>query len=582
MARPDDWSALDLASDPVPVDPLELEERAAHGERLSERAGEQVERFERLVDRGSDLNGTYALAFRQSCARTGIVLYHLHWRYAVVSEALRGLLGPLDEARTVSAQALETAREARRLQSEREDDADSTPNLFDGVVDTLHEATIEAAQAQCARAVQTYDEAAQTAAAAMRQAAEATDSQTLPSGVGAIRRFLDKAALLDTDTIPSEILAGFDAAMTPEQAARWWESLTEAEREYLIRYHPEMVGPVDGLPYAARSRANPILLDEYDGDLRDELAAVTEELENLEPDQPYQYDNHLRRVELLERAEVLRHKIDQIDDLRTTLNREERHLVHLEITDENVLSAVASGDLDSAEYVSTFVGGTGSNGPGTMASYDDLVDGVRQRSIDLDERRGGSGEVAMVTWLGYDAPSEIFTLGSENGANWRWRSEDGGARLADFQQGLDAVRSRTDGPLPTTSIVAHSYGTPTTGSALTRDFNVDNVVMMGPAGTGPDIADLQIDAGQISVLRTDDDAVPPGFHGQNPITAPGVNRLSTSGSDWGDASFGHGLGEGYLGDGSTAQHNVAATVLDRPGLRVDWERDYGRVGINAP
>ena len=43
---------------------------------------------------------------------------------------------------------------------------------------------------------------------------------------------------------------------TPEEVQRWWESLSEAEREAVIAAYPERIGQGDGLPAGARDQAN--------------------------------------------------------------------------------------------------------------------------------------------------------------------------------------------------------------------------------------------------------------------------------------------------------------------------------------
>ncbi|ROT34018.1 hypothetical protein [Micromonospora sp. HM5-17] len=75
-------------------------------------------------------------------------------------------------------------------------------------------------------------------------------------------------ARVDRSRVPA---AGTDPAVVK----RWWDSLTPAQRRYVIAEYPELIGALDGVPVASRDVANRIVLDRE----RDRLTARRDELD---------------------------------------------------------------------------------------------------------------------------------------------------------------------------------------------------------------------------------------------------------------------------------------------------------------
>ena len=251
---------------------------------------------------------------------------------------------------------------------------------------------------------------------------------------------------------------------TPEEVARWWESLTEAEREAVIAAYPERIGQGDGLPADARDQANRVLLD-------DDLArlAAKDEDGTISPLE--------RRV--LDNAEQARDALANADAYTDPLDPDVHPGGQLWLYDPAAYDgdgrvAVAIGDLDAATDVALMT-------PGITTDMQDTVRYTDQMMNLYESTRynGDGSSVATMFWLGYDAPDGPTDFATATEA----RAEEGGRNLADAIDGLRA--SRSDDPAHLTAI-GHSYGSTTTAYGTHGDASdVDEVVLIGSPGAGP-------------------------------------------------------------------------------------------------
>jgi pimeloyl-ACP methyl ester carboxylesterase len=94
--------------------------------------------------------------------------------------------------------------------------------------------------------------------------------------------------------------------------------------------------------------------------------------------------------------------------------------------------------------------------------------------------RSGSPSTAVITWQGYDAPTDIPSAASESYA------DNGKAALAGFEEGL---RVSHPGAPSHNTVIGHSYGTTVVGHAA-RDggLNADDLVFVASPGVGTDTA----------------------------------------------------------------------------------------------
>ncbi|WP_344254333.1 alpha/beta hydrolase [Terrabacter carboxydivorans] len=350
-------------------------------------------------------------------------------------------------------------------------------------------------------------------------------------------------------------------------SAAWWRSLTDEERRTVVRDRPEWVGPRDGVPAAARHAANLVLLG------RAEQAARVRYLEAR--DGGWVGSEPRRRLASQEVA-----ALQAIRDVLSRRDGGERRLLLVDTTGLHPKAVVAIGDVDTAEHVVTFVGGLSTMVDTDLRRYDDTF--VRLRAETRAAARGQ--DVAIVTWMGYEAPQvrEIVTSVDRNVLNAKL-ARDNAASLADFATGLEAARDR---PAHQT-VWAHSYGGLLAGFASLRTSAVDDVAVFGAPGLPfSDASATALKPGSLNVLGAlGDDVFDYGsiVHGTAPGEVVGATRLSTFALkepgtgcnhwlraradfvDVGRTSVGH---SDYLRAGTESARNLIAVAAGRPDLRV--------------
>ena len=350
-------------------------------------------------------------------------------------------------------------------------------------------------------------------------------------------------------------------------SAAWWRSLTDEERRRVLRERPEWVGPRDGVPAAARHEANLALL------ARAERVASARAREAQRSASPGNAAQRTRAAEHLAALQAVRDVLGRGDG-------GPRRLLLVDATGLDVKAVVAVGDVDRADHVVTFVGGLSTMVGADLRRYDDTFVRMRSeaRALAPDE------DVAVVTWMGYDAPRvhEIVSSVDRNVLNAKLARDNAGA-LADFVTGVEAARER---PAHQT-VWAHSYGGTLAGFASLRTSAVDDVAVFGAPGLPfSDVARTTLKPGSLNVLgAVGDDVFGYGWmvHGTSPADVTGASRLSTfalkqSGTgcnhwlhprsdfvDLGRTSAGH---SDYLRAGTDSARNLVAIAAGRPDLRV--------------
>ncbi len=219
----------------------------------------------------------------------------------------------------------------------------------------------------------------------------------------------------------------------------------------------------------------------------------------------------------------------------------------------------------TADHVAVFTPGFTSTVQG-MGGYDNDMADLATRAGWSSVLSGDTGSVATVTWLGYQAPQwdTILTGNSVAGAG---AARDGGRSLAEFLRGINTSRL-TD---PDLTALGHSYGSLTTGYAVTEPTGVDHVAYFGSPGLGTsDISDFQVPTGQSFYAEANRDAVGDigmtGRFGADPSGMDGMRHLETRASTAPDGTVLAGVTghSAYLEDGSTSQYNLAEIVAGHP------------------
>lgn len=280
---------------------------------------------------------------------------------------------------------------------------------------------------------------------------------------------------------PPVLDALFAEGLTPAEVAERWAALglTKADApalRALPRAVLEQLGNLEGVAYWARDTANRTVLGLRIDQVQDQLAvAQTGSAWAGQYGTPFQ-----QQIASLDK------ELKALLNIDATLGKKgdgARSLVSL-TDDVPPLAAVSIGDLDTADTVTWAV-------PGMNTTTADMSSWTRaaQRIYDRQKLADGEGNRAVISWIGYETPGESTVLGMA-------KAEAGAQKLEASVRGLDAVRADD---MPTTNIVAHSYGTTTAGVALSRsDIHVDRFVALASAGL-PDSVDSADDlhAGEV-------------------------------------------------------------------------------------
>lgn len=361
---------------------------------------------------------------------------------------------------------------------------------------------------------------------------------------GLVRLAADGRSALDTfvATQPDAITALLAAPPAPADVAAWWARTPTTARSALTDAAPELVGGLDGVPFALRDRANRVVLDQTESAIRDSLAAGVGRAEE---------DDLRVRLQMLGAVE---------ESLRTGPTGARRTLISLDVAGEG-RAVVGLGDLSGADYVTYYV-------PGMYVGItDQLVDWVGNAETGLAEQREWMerldirGTAATIAWIGYRTP----TIASIASLDLAYQGRDA---LTAALQGLDAVRATVGSSDAHVSVVAHSYGSTAAMLALQEnDVTVDTLILVGsPGSPATSVADLKVTGGDVWVAAADSDPVPwSGVFGSQPLDPDfGARTFSVRGTT--DPITGERLSDiaghvYYFWPGTTAVRNTALIAI---------------------
>ena len=256
--------------------------------------------------------------------------------------------------------------------------------------------------------------------------------------------------------------------LTAAEVAKRWAALglTKADVDVFGGMPTDVLarlGNLKGVPYWARSTANTLVLNQR-------LGEVERQIEQLEGTVASAGDGSRALARELTALYADRKALRNINAaLKVKGENDGQRFLTALTADRPPLAAVSIGDLDTAANVTWAV-------PGMDTGTSDMSSWSRAAQNIYDEQGRGTGDSrqGVIAWIGYDTPSPATVLGMA-------KAEAGGRKLADSIEGLGAVRS---GDMPTTNVVAHSYGTTTAAIALSETgAHVDRFVSLGSAGS---------------------------------------------------------------------------------------------------
>ncbi|MEU4798529.1 alpha/beta hydrolase [Streptomyces sp. NPDC023327] len=277
------------------------------------------------------------------------------------------------------------------------------------------------------------------------------------------------AAKYLSDEIP------YDKSAT--ERMKWWEGLSEEQREEYMAVYPNEIGNLDGIPSEVRDKAN-----------RENLQLLMGKLEGQ--------DDEKSRTQLA--------GLKEID--RQLMSGSKPPMFLLGIGDEgNGRAIVSFGNPDTARNVSAYVPGLG-----TALDKDFAKNDLKRARDTAIGAQGYDSSSASIVWLGYDAPQlpdkehllgNAAVMGTE-------RAEKGAPAYNSFMDGLDATNHHGD---PHLTAIGHSYGSRTVGAATQEAGGIpgaDDIILVGSPGVGVDHAeDLGVGKDHVFVGAAENDPV---------------------------------------------------------------------------
>ncbi|MFJ3287677.1 alpha/beta hydrolase [Streptomyces sp. NPDC086669] len=323
----------------------------------------------------------------------------------------------------------------------------------------------------------------------------------------------------------------------PKAAAEWWKALSPEERQAYTTLYPKRIGATDGLPTDVRDDANRTALGQ-------ELNLIQEG--NWDEGFPGDSDETVNK-----RLDNLLMLNDRLEASGSAPEGKELYLLGYDSKDDG-RAIIAMGNPDTAAHTGILVPGTNtemSGVPGQLARIDKLQNSA--------EKQADGESVAMITWIGYDAPE--FKPTDPGSVATRDRAEDAAPDLRQFVAGTHAAH---DGSPSHTTVLGHSYGTTVVGAAAAggEGLGADDVVAVGSPGMTVDHAsDLQMDPEHVWIGTADDDAVANNTSdytlGRDPsLGGFGGNNIRID-------THGH---SGYWDEGSRSLRNQGAIIAGKP------------------
>jgi len=301
----------------------------------------------------------------------------------------------------------------------------------------------------------------------------------------------DVPAAWEQGSVGGHPLPPLDAS--PAELHAFLESLTDAERDELVRTYPELIGPMAGAPFGIRYEANLILMERALPLLRAERDTAAERLEDARADLDGWFWVPSLNSVLQGRVRALERELE-LADAKVALTEEwarsgRQFLLYDPAGDGRVAEVI--GDLDLAGHVALFV-------PGLSNDISDF-ESIRRRGLDLQRavaQVGDAADVASILWLGYDPPDGLADVVGTIGSG---PAREGGRALSLFVEGILADRDRH------VTVVGHSYGTTAAGYALRNDLDAEDVVFVGSPGVDADTAGELAEGYTAWAAQTDDD-----------------------------------------------------------------------------
>jgi hypothetical protein len=320
----------------------------------------------------------------------------------------------------------------------------------------------------------------------------------------------------------------------PEDVRKWWDSLSQGDKDRFTAQHPQDLGNLNGIPATVRDQVNQAVMTGDINRVTDTAArngvgvddvVKRPEAYGLTPTDVTRYTNAVQTKKGLD-----------IDRGSPANPRPAMLWAYDPLASEGKgNAAIAIGNPDYAQKTAVIVGGLGSSVHSGFLSNQDARN-LYDQTLAADPRHYTS----VMAWMGYDAPNswqDPRTLSP-------WLARQGGEQLAADVNGLWMTHS---GPTPQhITVIGHSYGSTTVADAFAASgMHANDAVLIGSPGTdlAHSAADFHLDGGHVYV----------GSASTDPVTY--IGEMGWLPQNWLNGQLGYpagplaGLGTDPAGDG---------------------------------
>jgi hypothetical protein len=332
----------------------------------------------------------------------------------------------------------------------------------------------------------------------------------------------------------------------PRELNKCWVSLSQAQRDQLLRDHPGELGNLDGIPVADRSTANKAVMQQ---DLDRVTRAADQHHVAVDQVTAHPQDYGLTPADVTRYTNATKVQQALVDNATKAHGNPPifLHVYEPEKFDGQGRAAIAIGNPDLADNTAVVVPGTGHSVTEGWMDSDDAANVYNETSA---AERGKS--TAVVAWMGYDAPDSMLDPRvAQTGL-----AHEGGSLLASDVNAL-AVTNKGDSHV---TVIGHSYGSTTVADAAAGyGMHADDVVLIGSPGTdlAHSAADFHLsDGGHVYV----------GAASSDPVTHLGGTQAHIPGT-----GVTIGLGDDPAADGFGSTRFKAEV----PGLTWPWKDHSG-------
>lgn len=256
----------------------------------------------------------------------------------------------------------------------------------------------------------------------------------------------------------------------------WWDSLSPAQQQQMIRERPDDIRNLWGLPSEVRDPLNREALDQDISTAQQEVDELRDELDQYMARGSGSDAWYAGLAAAQSRLNTAKRDLSTLENTLTAATGQDRMLLEYDLSEELPEVAIAIGDPDTADNVSMTVGGYTTN-------VHDSVIGKADDALSLHNAASllARGEDhATIAFLGYQHPQKTDVLGV--GTNSLAFEES-----TKVENAIRGIAMTNDAPDVNVSLFGHSYGSTTSGIAaqnLAADGQspIDNLALYGSPG----------------------------------------------------------------------------------------------------